>query len=94
MREFENILERIEKALDTVRPFLKDDGGDVEVVELSEDLTLKLRLVGNCSTCPQNFMTFKSGIETALQAAVPELKKVIPLNFFPEYEPATADSAN
>lgn len=80
------LLERIEKALDKARPYLHTDGGDVEVVSLSEDLVLKIRLIGACGTCPQSYMTFKTGIETAVKDAVPEIQKIIPLNFFPENE--------
>ncbi len=80
------LLERIEKALDKARPYLRTDGGDVEVVSLSEDMILKIRLIGACGTCPQSYMTFKTGIETAIKDAVPEIQKIIPLNFFPEHE--------
>ncbi len=80
------ILEKIEAALDVSRPYLKDDGGNVEVVELTDDMTLKIRLIGACGTCPQSYMTFKAGIETAILQAVPEIKKIVPLNFFAEHE--------
>jgi Fe-S cluster biogenesis protein NfuA len=45
---------------------------------------LKIRLIGACGTCPQSYMTFKTGIETSIMQAVPEITKIIPLNFFPE----------
>ena len=60
-----------------MRPYLVTDGGNVEVVELTDDYVLKLKLTGNCSTCPQRFMTFKAGIETAVKQAVPEIKTVL-----------------
>ena len=54
------ILARIEMSLDTMRPYLKNDGGNVEVVELTDDMDLKLRLLGNCGTCPQSVFTMKA----------------------------------
>jgi Fe-S cluster biogenesis protein NfuA len=86
MNATHELLAKIEKALDKARPYLNTDGGDVEVVSLTEDLILKIRLIGACGTCPQSYMTFKTGIETAIKDAVPEIQKIIPLNFFPEDE--------
>ena len=60
-----NILERIEASLDTIRPYLKNDGGDVKVVDFSEDMILKLEFLGACSSCSMSTMTFKAGIEEA-----------------------------
>lgn len=74
------LLEKIETSLDTMRPYLKDDGGNVEVVELTDEMILKLKLVGSCSTCPQSFMTMKAGIEEAVKRAVPEIKSVVAVN--------------
>lgn len=86
MAAHKQLLEKIEAALDETRPYLKNDEGDVEIVELTKDMVLKIRLVGACGTCPQNYITFKTGIETAIKQAVPEITKIIPLNFFPENE--------
>lgn len=72
--------ERVEKSLDTMRPYLKDDGGNVEIVEITGDLIVRLKLVGACSTCPQSFMTMKAGIEEAVKRAVPEIKAVVAIN--------------
>ncbi len=72
--------ERVEKSLDTMRPYLKDDGGNVEIVEITEELVVRLKLVGACSTCPQSFMTMKAGIEEAVKRAVPEIKSVVAIN--------------
>lgn len=81
-----HLLEKIEAALDETRPYLQNDDGNVEVVELTDDMVLKIRLIGACGTCPQSYMTFKAGIETAINKAAPEVKKIIPLNFFTEHE--------
>lgn len=68
--------DKINAALDSVRPFLKADGGDLEVVSLENNI-LKIRLVGNCSTCAMSEMTLKAGIEEAVKSAVPEIQEVV-----------------
>lgn len=76
----EQLMSRIEMSLDTMRPYLVNDGGNVEVVELTEDNVLKVRLVGTCSNCPQSYMTMKAGIEDAVKRSVPEVEAVIAVN--------------
>lgn len=73
----EEILQKVEASLDTMRPYLKDDGGNVEVLRLTDDMVVQVKLVGACSTCPQSFMTMKAGIEEAVRRSVPEVKAVI-----------------
>ena len=75
-----DILNKIEASLNTMRPYLRDDGGNVEIVDITDEGVLRLRLLGACSTCPQSFMTMKAGIETAVKQAVPEIKSVIAIN--------------
>ncbi len=75
-----DILDKIEASLDTMRPYLRDDGGNVEIVDVTDEGVLRLRLIGACSTCPQSFMTMKAGIETAVRQAVPEIKSVVAIN--------------
>ncbi len=67
---------RVEAALDTLRPYLQKDGGNVEVVDIDETKTVWVRLVGACETCPQSFMTMKAGIEEAVKNAVPGILAV------------------
>jgi Fe-S cluster biogenesis protein NfuA len=74
------LLKRVEESLDTMRPYLNDDGGNVEVVEITEGMVLKVKLLGACSTCPQSFMTMKAGIEEAVKRSVPEIKSVQAIN--------------
>ena len=69
--------EKIEKALDKIRPMLAADGGDVELVDVSDDGVVKLKLTGTCGCCPMSQMTLKMGIEKLLKEAVPEVKEVI-----------------
>ena len=71
--------EKIEKALDKVRPMLQADGGNVELVEVTDDGVVKLKLTGACGSCPMSSMTLKVGIEKVLKQDVPEIKEVIAL---------------
>jgi Fe-S cluster biogenesis protein NfuA len=68
--------ERIEKALDQIRPSLMADGGNVELVEVEGDL-VKVKLTGACSGCPMSQMTLKMGIEKHLKKEIPEIKEVV-----------------
>lgn len=68
--------EEIAKALDKIRPSLQADGGDVELVEVTDDGIVKVRLKGACRGCPMSQMTLKMGIERALKHEFPEIKEV------------------
>lgn len=76
----QNLRQRVEASLDTMRPYLQNDGGDVQIVEITDEMIVKLRLMGNCDGCPQSFMTMKAGIENAIMSAVPAIKGVIAVN--------------
>ncbi len=69
--------EKVEKALDKIRPMLMADGGNVELVEVSDDGVVRLKLTGSCGCCPMSQMTLKTGIEKILKEEVPEIKEVI-----------------
>lgn len=70
--------EKIEKALDTIKPFLRADGGDVELVDILEsEGVVKVRLTGACGGCPMSQMTLKQGVERAIKEEVPEIKEVV-----------------
>ena len=69
--------ERVEKALEKVRPMLMADGCNVELVEVTSDGIVKLRLKGSCGCCPMSSMTLKMGIERIIKEEVPEIKEVI-----------------
>jgi Fe-S cluster biogenesis protein NfuA len=71
--------EQIEKALDKVRPMLAADGGNVELVEVTDDGVVKLKLQGSCGCCPMSSMTLKNGIEKILRQEVPGIKEVVAL---------------
>ena len=81
----EDLILKVEAALDSVRPYLKTDGGNVKVVEITEDFTVRLELLGACGTCPMSSMTFKAGLEEAILKSVPEIRKVEALNLMPAY---------
>lgn len=68
--------EKVEKALESIRPHLQADGGDIELISV-ENGVVKVRLQGACSGCPMSQMTMAHGVETAIKKAVPEVKKVI-----------------
>jgi len=69
--------EKVEKALEKIRPMLAADGGNVELVEVSDSGTVKLKLTGTCGCCPMSQMTLKMGIEKLIKQEVPEIKEVV-----------------
>lgn len=70
------LLKRVESALDEVRPHLQVDGGDIKVVKITDDHILKLKWIGNCQTCSMSHMTMKAGIEEVIKRYVPEIKSI------------------
>lgn len=76
----EDILQRVETALNGIRPYLEADGGNVRVVDLSKDLKVRLEFVGNCGNCPMSTMTFKAGVEEAIRKSVPEITGIEVVN--------------
>lgn len=76
----DNLTERVESSLDSIRPYLEADGGNIRVLEITEDKILKLEFVGNCGTCPMSAMTFKAGVEEAVKRLVPEIKGIEVVN--------------
>jgi Fe-S cluster biogenesis protein NfuA len=71
------MIEEVKKALDLIRPALQADGGDVELVEITEDGVVKVKLTGACGHCPMSTMTLKMGIEKTLKQKVPGVKEVV-----------------
>ncbi len=69
--------EQVQKAIDTIRPSLQADGGDVELVDVGADGVVKVKLTGACHGCPMSQMTLKMGIEKVIKKQVPEIKEVI-----------------
>ncbi|WP_186758149.1 MULTISPECIES: NifU family protein [Echinicola] len=74
------LIGKIETALDTIRPYLEADGGNVKIVDLTEEMVLQLELTGTCSSCPMSTMTLKAGVEEAVKKAIPEINRVEAIN--------------
>jgi Fe-S cluster biogenesis protein NfuA len=74
------LIARIESTLDTLRPYLEADSGNVSLVEVTEDMVVKLQLLGACSSCSMSSMTLRAGIEQSILKAVPEIKAVEAIN--------------
>lgn len=74
------MIDKVELALDSIRPYLEADGGNVKIVEITEDMVLKIELTGTCSSCPMSTMTLKAGVEEAIKRAIPEITKVEAVN--------------
>ncbi len=69
--------EEVQKAIDLIRPSLQADGGDVELIDISEDGVVKVKLTGACRGCPMSQMTLKMGIEKMIKKQVPNIKEVV-----------------
>ncbi len=75
--EKKNYIIRINEVLELVRPYLQADGGDINFVDLSDDLKVFVNLTGACGTCAMSVQTLKFGVEHALKNAIPEIKEVV-----------------
>jgi Fe-S cluster biogenesis protein NfuA len=69
--------EKVQKAIDLIRPGLQADGGDVELIDVSSDGVVKVKLTGACQGCPMSQMTLKMGIEKVIKSQIPDIKEVI-----------------
>ncbi|MDT8393840.1 MAG: NifU family protein [Bacteroidales bacterium] len=72
----ETTKKKVLNVLEQIRPYLQNDGGDIEFVELTDDMTVNVRLTGACGSCPYSTMTLKNGVESAVLKAIPEIKSV------------------
>lgn len=81
MAEMEEITTRVERALESLRPYLEADGGDISLVEVTDDFTVKVELHGACADCQMIHMTMKGGVEKAILQAAPEVVKVEAVNW-------------
>ena len=70
------IIDKIEEALAQVRPFLESDGGDIRLIEVTDDYVVKVKLLGACSDCHVSMMTLKAGVEQTIKKELPEVKEV------------------
>ena len=74
------LIDRVNVALNEIRPFLEVDGGNVEVVDITDDMTVQVRWLGNCVNCSMSRMTMKAGIEQAIKSKMPEIQHVVAMN--------------
>lgn len=75
--EKQELFNKVNTVIDSIRPYLQDDGGDVELVEITDDMIVKVHLQGACGSCPHSIMTLKNGIEQAIIREIPEIKEVV-----------------
>ncbi len=76
----QEIAEKVNGALEQLRPFLHADGGDMELVEITDEAVVKVRLMGSCSACNMSLMTLKAGLEDAVKKVAPEIVSVEAIN--------------
>lgn len=75
-----DLIKKIEDALQQIRPYLQTDGGNVSFIEVTDDMVVKLELLGACRSCSMSMMTLKAGIEETIKHSVPEIKAVEAVN--------------
>ncbi|MCG8410197.1 MAG: NifU family protein [Bacteroidales bacterium] len=68
---------RIKETIEMVRPYLVADGGDIQYIELTDDMVVKVQLLGACGSCPYSLQTLKNGVEQAVKKQIPEVKEVV-----------------
>lgn len=76
----EEIINKVNASIEIIRPYLQNDGGDISLVEITDDLTVKVKLLGACGSCPYSLMTLKNGVEQTIRRDVPEIKEVVAVN--------------
>ncbi|HPA35114.1 MAG TPA: NifU family protein [Chitinophagales bacterium] len=76
----QELLEKVENALNNIRPFLQSDGGNIELIEITDDLIAKVKLLGNCDGCKMSASTMKAGVESTIKNFVPEIISVEAVN--------------
>ncbi len=76
----QELMDKVDRALNEVRPYLETDGGNVRVLEVNDDHVVTLELLGACGSCPMSVMTMKAGIEETIKRQVPEIRDVRALN--------------
>jgi len=89
-----SLIDQVEAALDSIRPYLEADGGNVSVEDITPDKVVHLKLLGSCGSCPMSIMTLKAGIEQAILRAVPEVTGVEALNLTDMDDPNAVLPAN
>ncbi len=73
----QDLKSNVEKALEEIRPFLKNDGGDISLIDIEDEKLVKVQLMGTCVDCSVNQMTLKSGVEMTIKKHAPQIEKVV-----------------
>ncbi|MCK9451529.1 MAG: NifU family protein [Bacteroidales bacterium] len=76
----EALITKVKKIIEQVRPYLQQDGGDINFVEITDDMVVNVELTGACGSCPYSTMTLKNGVENTIRKALPEIKSVEAIN--------------
>jgi Fe-S cluster biogenesis protein NfuA len=76
----DSLFQRVNEALNSIRPYLEADGGGIELKEVTPEMTALVELKGACTNCSKSHMTMKAGVEAAIKAAVPEIKTVVAMS--------------
>ncbi|MDA3942134.1 MAG: NifU family protein [Bacteroidetes bacterium] len=76
----EDLTTKVKKIIEQVRPYLQQDGGDINFVEVTDDMIVNVELTGACGSCPYSTMTLKNGVENTIRKALPEIKSVEAIN--------------
>ncbi|MFY0673802.1 MAG: NifU family protein [Bacteroidia bacterium] len=77
VEEHKQLIDKVQIALESIRPFLQRDGGDVELIDVSKEFEVSIKLTGTCASCNMSGMTMKNGIEESVKRAVPEIKNIV-----------------
>lgn len=80
IKDKKEFLKQIDATLDSLRPHLAVDGGDIEVVDITDDMTVQIKWLGNCVNCSMSSMTMKAGVEQSIKSKFPEVKAVEAIN--------------
>lgn len=80
MADNKELQSKVEGVLEQIRPYLQNDGGDIRFVNITEDNTVNVELMGACGSCPYSTQTLKNGVEQAIKKALPEIKSVEAIN--------------
>ncbi|MCK4921495.1 MAG: NifU family protein [Bacteroidales bacterium] len=79
--ENKEVQTKVEEALSTIRPYLQADGGDIDLIEITDDMIVKVEMTGACNACPFSIQTLKAGVEAGIKKSIPEIKEVVAINF-------------
>jgi len=78
--QLDTLYQQVDSALESIRPHLAVDGGNIELVEITQDFTAKVKWLGNCEFCSMSIMTMKAGVEEAIKSKVPQIQKIEAIN--------------